>query len=555
MKKTDQRSASERYQRLFTTGIVALIFLCLNAPAWAGQAVVTQLKGQAERKLPGSEEWSTLDIGDRLPEGTSIVTGERSFVEMETDRGHRVKITAEAHVTLSTLQADKTKTFITKGKALSKVKPLQGSEQFLIQTPNAVCAVRGTEFWTGVNEKGTAVQVDHGTVGLQVRGTANEVAVHAGERASVLRDGTLIPPRNPASSGAGTRQDSPLAQEARHEVGLDMDRNQVMAAAAAEIRLAEYREGKSMVDAQGDRVRLEEYVLRPQPNQFKFVVLNERENRLDYFFYKGTFNTTLPADLSVALRDLNGKFGTTAPDYYLTSYEMGQSNTQDSVHDTATGGHLVQVTIDSNGDYVLTDNADPSNTRTVTASELQIDSTYKVYNPLTDSFFTATSDELSSVTKFSMYTADNQNYQDLAPGDTFWKTRFNDYTHALNNITKITYTQSGATNVLASTLDANWTYAGGFVLPVTEIDPNNYDVTITNYYGDGTYERYRTMLIDDEGKLAPLKAFSGVSSGATYKNELLKWNYEQQVTASEFEGRKIDLVVEPKIFINSGLIP
>jgi hypothetical protein len=35
---------------------------------------------------------------------------------------------------------------------------------------------------------------------------------------------------------------------------------------------------------------------------------------------------------------------------------------------------------------------------------------------------------------------------------------------------------------------------------------------------------------------------------------LLHWNFETIVTASEFQGRKIDLAVEPKIFIESGLI-
>mgnify|MGYP000315474944 CR=1 FL=1 len=52
----------------------------------------------------------------------------------------------------------------------------------------------------------------------------------------------------------------------------------------------------------------------------------------------------------------------------------------------------------------------------------------------------------------------------------------------------------------------------------------------------------------------PASAFAGLSTGADYKGELLKWNYQQQITASEFNGRSIDLVVEPKIFIKSGLI-
>jgi hypothetical protein len=52
------------------------------------------------------------------------------------------------------------------------------------------------------------------------------------------------------------------------------------------------------------------------------LVLNERDSRFDYFTYTGTFNTTLPEDLSVALGEVNGKLGTDAPTYYLTDYEM-----------------------------------------------------------------------------------------------------------------------------------------------------------------------------------------------------------------------------------------
>ncbi len=234
---------------------------------------------------------------------------------------------------------------------------------------------------------------------------------------------------------------------------------------------------------------------------------------------------------------------------------MGQSNTQDSIHDSATGGHLVQISVNSNGDYVLTDPTNPSNTRTIQAAQLQSDGTYKVYNPLADSFFTATAAQVASSTKFGVYIPENDSFKDLAPGDTLWKTRFNDYTHDIDNVTKITYGQSGTNNVLAVNLDANFTYAGGFVLPVTKVDPNNIDATITNYYGDGTFESYRTVLIDNNGTIASQIAFNGTSSsGADYKGELLQWNYEQITTATEFQGRSIDLVVEPKIFLKSGLI-
>ncbi len=62
-------------------------------------------------------------------------------------------------------------------------------------------------------------------------------------------------------------------------------------------------------------------------------------------------------------------------------------------------------------------------------------------------------------------------------------------------------------------------------------------------------------IFSDEGAVAPSSAFDGLTTGPAFKNELLKWNYEQIIEATEFQGRKIDLVVEPKILIKSGLIP
>jgi hypothetical protein len=545
-------------RRLVLNGIKLLVFFGLAAPnVWAGPAVVVQMKGEVERRLPDSQDWAALQIGDRLPEGTAIHTGEQSSIDLDLDQGHHIRVAADSAFVLAALQTNKTKMFLNKGKILSQVRGLKEYEKFLIQTPSAVCAVRGTEFWTGTTDAGTVVKVNHGTVGMMGNTGHDEVMVHAGQTASILHDGSVIPPHAPGSQSSGPAPQSPLAKEARHEVGLDMTRSEVMAAAAAEIRVAEYREGKSMIDAQGDRVRLEEYIVRPAANQFKFVVLNERDQRLDYFFYGGTFNKDLPTDLSTALRQLPGAFGSTAPDYYLTAYETGQSNTIDNTHDIGTGGHLVNITIDSNGDYVLTDSADPLNTRTVPAAQLESNNiTYEVYNPVTDTFTQGVAAaDVAAATRLGMYIPETQVFQDLAPGDTFWKTRFNSYNHSVNGITKINYLQSGASNVLANDLDMTQTFAGGFKLSVTTVDPLSYDVTTTVTYGDGTFETYRSLLIDNEGHTAALTTFDGITTGPEFKNELMKWNYEQQTTASEFEGRKIDLVVEPKIFIESGLIP
>jgi hypothetical protein len=537
--------------RIGWRGALTALSLIFTSNVWAGEAHVVRLSGTVEERLQGQLTWQAMVRGDKISEGTNLRTGADSELELVTDRGHHLQVKSNTRITLTSIQDEKTVSLLEEGRVVSDVRHLKKQEQFSIQTPTAVCAVRGTQFETAVHNTGTWVTVYRGVVGLTALAGGHEMAIPAGHMAGI-RDGTMELPR-PISLAGTSRADSPLARAARHEVGLDMSRNQVMAAAALEQRTADYREGKSLIDVNGNRVRLEEYIVRSQPNEFKLVVLNERSTGLDYFFYAGTFNQNLPADLSVALKDLGGTFGTTAPTYYLTSYEMGQSNTVDSIHDTATGGHLVNIQL-SNGNYVLTDNANPGNTRVIAAAQLQSDGTYKIYNPLADSFSVVSASQKDSATQFGLYIPENDTFKDLSSGNTIWETRFNSYTHALDNVAKITYTQSGVNNILATGLDATYTYAGGFVIPVVTVDPNKIDETITNYYGDGTFETYRTTLIDDLGQRAPNTAFAGVATGAAYNNELLKWNYEQQVTASEFAGRQLDLVVEPKIFIESGLI-
>jgi len=541
--------------KYLATSLLFLLPYLLPAQSLAAQAKVDHIHGVADFRSPQSLDWQRLHTGDSLSEGSVIRTSDNSDVELLTSRGHRFVVRSVTQLELTSLREDDTQGHLESGRVLSKVKHLKKNEKFAIQTPTVVCAVRGTEFEASANSQGSVVAVFKGIVGLTAAGSVNEMALHAGQMTSV-HNGTIEMPRPIPRLSHAAATESALAHAARHEVGLDMSRNQVIAAAAMERRLADYQEGKTLMDVSGKRVRLEEYIVRPAANQFKFVVLDERgQSQLDYFFYKGTLNKNLPTDLSVAIKDLSGKLGTTAPDYYLTAYEMGQSNTQDSIHDTATGGHLVKVTQDGSGNYILSDPTDPTNTRTVAAAQLQSDGTYKIYNPLADSFSVVSAAQKTAATQFGVYLPENDTFRDLAPSDTLWKTRFNSYEHDINNIAKITYLKGGSlSNVLASTLDANYTYAGGFVIPVVQTDPNNVDATITNYYGDGTFESYRTVLINDQGGIAPLSAFSGISSGAQYKGELLKWNYEQQASATEFQGRKIDLVVEPKIFLKSGLI-
>lgn len=542
-------------------------FLALAALAVAGSAAAESLRVKSflppvEVRRVQSAKWFPVRVGLRLEPGDTVRAPGRARAELVLDDGTRMTLRPGSQMQIREVAPNRV-FHLDYGRLKAAVKKLKAGRKFEVKTPVAAASVRGTVFEVGFDEEGQKgfLDVSRGAVALSQEG--KEVLVPAGSRMEFSADLPLSDA--PQKAEAGEREG---AAEVRREVGLGMSKEEIMAAAAEEMRLAEYQEGKTLVDVNGHRVRLEEYIIRrpvevaeaDRDKAFKLVVLNERDNRFDYFYYRGVFNQSLPEDLSVALKDLDGKLGEERPSYYLREYEMAQSNTQDSVKDTASGGHHVKITYDGTT-YTLSDPDNPSNTRTVTADEQSVvdDVTYhKIYDPVADKFTTVTDGQFAGGDfRPVVYDPADDGFRLFGAGDTFWRTGFNSYSHALNSVTKQSYAKkSTVANTLAVDLDANFTFAGGYVI-ASLATPSGSDFLhnrVTLFYGDGTTETVDTYVIDDQGKIGPLSAFAGKTTGQAFKTELLNWNYEQVITASEFQGRKIDLVVEPKILIKSGLI-
>ncbi len=549
--------------------------LLFSLPLSAEPVVVKKIRGKAEihRAKAPAGRWAPLRPGAPVRPGDEVRTARESRTELKLDDGSKVVLGSGSRVKVVESSPHRFFT-LAAGRMKSFVKNLRPTNKFGVRTPLAAASVRGTVFEMGFDEQGNRgfLDVSRGIVSLNQDG--REVDVRGGQRIDFLSDRPLGEPVRGRSTGASIEEESGEdgdRQALKREVGLGMSKEMVMAAAADEMRLAEYQEGKVLIDVHGDQVRLEEYVIRrprdafaaANPDRaFKLVVLNERDARFDYFYYLGLFNQDLPEDLSVALNDVRGKLSAAAPDYFLTAYEMGQSNTQDTVLDQATGGHLVKITYDGTN-YCLEDPTDASNTRTILADDpfTQDGDTYhKVYDPVGDRFVNLSEAQFAAGGgQSAVYDAGTDLFRPIGTSDTFWRTSFNSYSHALNGIAKQSYipdATQGITSILALDHDATFTFAGGSVFAVTET-PSGVDSLhnrVTLFYGDGAFETVNTYIISDDGKIGPVSAFNGLASGAAFKDELLKWNYEQVYEATEFEGRKIDLVVEPKILIKSGLL-
>ena len=172
----------------------SLLFLCLGTFASAVPARVDEVHGDVQKRSLGALGWVKVNPGDKAEEGSSFRTGPNSEVDILTVQGHHFVIRSESVVEFKSLQPDDTQTLLESGRVLSKVHKLKDTEKFSLQTPTAVCAVRGTEFETVSGQSGTLVAVFHGVVGVATPGMQNEIRVPAGQMTSV-HNGTIELPR------------------------------------------------------------------------------------------------------------------------------------------------------------------------------------------------------------------------------------------------------------------------------------------------------------------------------------------------------------------------
>lgn len=128
------------------------------------------------------------------------------------------------------------------------------------------------------------------------------------------------------------------------EVQRSLAREAAETAAAFETRIAQYAEGKVLKDISGNRVRVEEYLVRPDPKTFKLITMNERQGRLDYGLLQVEANKPLPDDLSEA-GSLFYRPGSAKPDYYAVKYLWTLSNSRDEFSQVGVDGDSLAIDI------------------------------------------------------------------------------------------------------------------------------------------------------------------------------------------------------------------
>ncbi len=476
-------------------GVLSMVLLGSSA-CFAGVAKLVEINGNVKYVKSGQEDWRAAAAGIELNIGDKLKTGAESHANIIFQAGHSAFLGASSMMVVNISDKNKTNLDLFKGKLRSKVRKLSKDQAYKITTPQAVCAVRGTDFDVSVIGKITKVMVYEGVVEAKEIITGAKLDISAGQSSDIIKNEA---PSQSSSSGLldhlteiEKQERTEVIEAARVEMFEEISRDAVMSRSAEEIKKAEYENGKAMIDVHGKRVRLEEYIMRPEDYQFKYVVLNERADRFDFSKILFTFNTTLPDDLTLVSKKMYYSNTTDKPQWILTDMVSVISNTQDQINELASSGNMLQDTSGAWRHY------------------------------------------------FGSYAFSIKGYG---------KDQKTLYTETITDIDG-TY----------DNLTVGKVYLGGSDPTSVYSQPDGEDTFhfyVKDTYGDGTWLAVDDYLVDDDGNVKTSKELQdnfSSSFGSSFTDFLSELNFERKYTSSEFEDRDIDIVFSTKLLLDSGML-
>ena len=316
-------------------------------------AKISYTTGKVEVQRAGTNTWIQAKMNMSLYVSDQVRTAKNGMSEIMLDDGSIIRLKPNSNLEIMELvqeekgAAKKSIFGFSKGKLWSKVtKMLDTQSKFEVRTPTAIAGVRGTQLSVWVTrDLATRVSVFAGSV--EVKAIREEMkeeipSVLVGANQSLNIGVGIAPTIEPLSiedKREWKRWDREIKQQYDMEVTLDKTMEQARASITQGIKDADYQLGKSLIDVHGNRVRMEEYLLRPQPDQLKFLILNTRANRFDYAYSLYAFNKNLPDNFSPVVREIiKGEWGSVLPENYLTSNEAYFSNSRDYMSWKVSGG-------------------------------------------------------------------------------------------------------------------------------------------------------------------------------------------------------------------------
>jgi hypothetical protein len=493
--------------------IISLVSVVSAGPARA--AVLRDASGLIQVRGDGSERWRPAGRPPvKLADGDSVRTGFNARATIALSEDAVLEIGGNTQISLEAGGKGGLAMNLLFGSARVSARAL-GGRALEMRAPTATARARSEAVaWRAVVGGGgsAVIEAEAGLVAVEdARGSS--LRLRAGERVEADLAGLHQPEAVPTPTRA--RRDD-FAGRMRRELALDLEASAAQRLVAGEMRRGEFELGRALTDASGLRVRAEEFVVRTGAAGFSFVALNSRRGSgMSFYSWSGTFDRALPVDLSGVFNILPGSVGAPAP-WTLTSYATTVSNGPDALTTRAIGGHQVD----------LNHNADPT------------DDVAVLFNPATDAFVGVAG---QAVFKVLFDGSGTYSKGVLKRGWTGANIQSQNDAVAASNNDPLT----GAP--LAGPLPA-------YTANVTFPDAGAARQVVTESYSDGTSVTADNRAVAPGGGVVSRAAFGPGTTGPAFQSALLRSAFEQTTTASEF-GRAVDVMVSPRILVETGGLP
>ncbi len=493
------------------TLLIALALFCAQAHA----ATLKEASGLVQIRKASGDRWARAGKAPiQLEVGDAVRTGYNAHIVIAFDRTAVLETAGNTQLSLGESVPGGVVVNVLFGAVKVTGKEL-GGRPLEVHAPTASIRARSdSAAWkTVVGGGGNAViEMNEGQAAVEdAHGGA--LRMRKGERVEAdlagLHEPTVVP------SPARARKEE-FAQRMRRELAFDREPDQAQKQVSDQIRREQYELGHLLTDVSGARVRMEDYVVRSSPSSFAYVAMNGRRGAgLSWYSWEGFFDRALPKDLTSVFASLPGSLGAPTP-WTLAAFTETRSNGIDFLIGRAEGGHQVD----------LNHNTDPG------------DDISSFYDPIRDVFIF------------------------VAVGQTAYTTLFDRYGLYANGILKRGWTgtniQSQGDVTAASASDPISGAILAAPLPIyNDPPPTTYaDGTarqeVLESYSDGTQIQYINQAVSFGGGGMSWNAFTGGQSAQSWQGGLLHSAFSQTVSATEFGGRTIQLMLSPRVPIAIG---
>jgi len=182
--------------RCLAASVALFVALVLPCAASAASGTIVYTEGEVSLKTGG--ETRDAVIGDAVDPGSAVITGAKSLAVIDLTNHTTVKLKEKTFLAIDSIGDTAAVTLTAGGVFTTIAGKLTG--RFSVQTPTAVCGVRGTEFFVAYGRTIDAqpdvwMCVNEGTVEVSVPRTGQTVLVPKGLGVNILGAGRITAPR------------------------------------------------------------------------------------------------------------------------------------------------------------------------------------------------------------------------------------------------------------------------------------------------------------------------------------------------------------------------